>query len=141
MANKSRKLEFEIRSTDSDRKTIDAVREIISLSEELQSAVAKKYPDVKVEITRKEGLPIHALVHHIIVSVDWHAITSGAEKAIVQFATSEFLALARDRVRNIFASPMADVEKETKPAKKSAPAKKAAPPKKAAAKSKGSGRR
>lgn len=130
MANKLTKLEFEIRSTDSDRKTIDAVRETISLSEELQSTVAKEYPGAKVEITRKEGLPIHALVHHIIVSIDWHSVASGAEKAIAQFATSEFLTLAKDRIRNVFARPIAASKKKTKPAKKSAPTKKAAAAKK-----------
>jgi hypothetical protein len=134
MANKSRKLEFEVRSTDSDRKTIDAVRETISLSEDLQNAIAKKYPGVKVEISRKEGLPIHAIVQHVIVSIDWHAVAKGVETAIAQFATTQFLTLAKDRVRNIFASPTADPNNETKPAKKSTPARKDASPKKPAAK-------
>jgi hypothetical protein len=152
MATESKKLEFEVRSTDKDRKSIDGVRETIALSKDLEAEIAKKYPGVTVKITRKEGLPIHELVQHVIVSIDWHAVAKGVETAIAQFATTQFLNMTKDRVRNIFTSPAAEPNEETKPAtkkaapakktaaKKSAPAKKAAS-KKSSAKSKESGRR
>jgi hypothetical protein len=151
MGNKSKKLEFEVQSTDKDRKTIDAVRETISLSEDLQTAISKKYPGIRVEITRKEGLPIHELVQHVIVEIDWHAVAKGVETAIAQFATTQFLTMAKDRVRNIFASPTTEPGNETRPAEKTTPAKKPATKKsslarkpeskKSSGKSKESGRR
>jgi pantoate kinase len=134
MAKNPTVLEFEVSSTDEDRKTIEAVRETIRLSGDLQNVVAKKYPGVKVEIRRKEGLPVHALVHHILVSIDWHAVAKGAETAIAQFATSQFLSLAKDRVRNMFVSPATALEGQPKPAKKGTLVKKASSTKKAATK-------
>lgn len=145
MAKQVQILRFEARSTDRDRQTIDAVREALKLSPDLQAVLEKKYPGVKVKIKRAEGLPIHALVHHILVSIDWHAVASGAEKALSQFATIEFLKLAKKRVRNLFASPALlpelpapatakkSVVKE-EPAKRRASAKNVAATKKVAAK-------
>jgi hypothetical protein len=116
MGKKLKVLEFEVKSTDPGRRTIDAVRETIRLSGDLQQAVEKNYPGVKVKIKRAEGVPVHELIHHLLVSIDWHAVASGAEVAIGQFAASEFLKLTKDRIRNLFASPV----NETKPAARSA---------------------
>jgi hypothetical protein len=130
-------LEFDVKTTDPDRRTIDAVRETVGLSNDLQAVVEKKYPGVKVKIKRAEGVPVHELVHHILVSIDWHAVASGAEEAIGQFAASEFLKLTRDRIRNLFASPAASESKPAaaRPAKKAPtkakPASKRTAPKKA----------
>jgi hypothetical protein len=49
----------------------------------------KRFLGVKVKIKRAEGLPIHELVHHILVSIDWPAVASGAEKAVSACATTE----------------------------------------------------
>jgi hypothetical protein len=136
MAKHAKVLEFEVKSTDPDRQTIEVVRETVELSADFQKVIEKKYPGVKVKIKRAEGLPIHELVHHILVSIDWHAVASGTEKAIAQFATSQFLNLAKDRVRNMFAStatqtklPMGSSATNSvgkrKPAKKSTAVKKA----------------
>lgn len=146
MAKQVKVLEFDVKSTDPDLQTIEAVREAVKLSADLQAALGSRFPGVKVKIKRAEGLPIHELVQHILVSIDWHAVASGAEKAIAQFATSQFLNLAADRVRNMFASPAAtqpqlppadSVKKATakgKPAKKTAAAKNATTSKKVATK-------
>jgi hypothetical protein len=100
-------LAFEVKSTDRELKTIDGVREALKLSGDLQAALEKKYPDakLKVKIRRVEGLPVLALVHHIIVSIDWHTVKVGIETAASQFATREFLKLAKKRVRGLFAKP------------------------------------
>lgn len=145
MAKHVKVLEFDVQSTDPDRRTIEVVRETVKLSADFQKVIEKKYPGVKVKIKRAEGVPVHELVHHILVSIDWHAVASGTEKAIAQFATSQFLNLAKDRVRNMFAStatqtklpvgrPVTNSVGEGKPAKKRTAVKKANSVKKAATK-------
>lgn len=87
---KSTSLEFEVKSTDPDRQTIEAVREVVRLSPELQSIASERYPGVAINIQRAEGLPVSALVQHLLVSVDWHAVASGAEKPSVLSSQRSF---------------------------------------------------
>ena len=126
MVKQVKVIEFEMKSTDDTRQTIEAVRKTVKLSADLQAAIEKKYPGVKVKIKRAEGLPVHELVHHLLVSIDWHAVASGSEKAVSAFATTEFLKMVKKRVRNMFAAPVAQPEPPTSASSTAAPKKKPA---------------
>ena len=95
-------LEFEIKSLDPTKKTIDTVPEIEKLSEELQLALAEKYPGTTVRIRRREGMPAHLVIQYLLLHIDWHAVASGAEKAAAAFATTEFLSLMKKKFVNVF---------------------------------------
>jgi hypothetical protein len=99
-------IKFEIKSLDPGRKTIETIPEVENLSAELQAVIAAKYPGTTVQIRRVEGMPVHLVVQHVLLQVDWHAVASGVEKAAAAFATTEFLKLMKQKFRNIFTKPV-----------------------------------
>jgi hypothetical protein len=127
-------LEFEIKSLDPTKKTIDIVPEIEKLSEEVQLAVARKYPGATVRIRRREGMPAHLVIQYLLLHIDWHAVAAGAEKAAAAFATTEFLLLMKRRFANVFTkqAEAKEPEVEAGDASTESGSSKSAPPKESA---------
>ena len=127
-------LRFEIKSLEPQRKTIDTVPEIENLSPDLEAAIAVKFPGTTIEIRRAEGIPAVREIQELLLHIDWHAVASGAEKAIAAFATTEFLRLMKARFRNVFTKPAASATSGSQAAATpSAPAKRERSPRKEAA--------
>ena len=108
-------LEFEVKSLDPGRRTIETIPEVEKLSSELQAAIAAKYPGTTVQIRRVEGTPVHLAIQYLLLHVDWHAVASGAEKAVAAFATTEFLKLMKQKFRNLFTKKVDTREKPPQP--------------------------
>jgi hypothetical protein len=104
-------LKFEVKSLNKSRKTIEYVKDAQALSGELEHALAEQFPDAKVTIKREEGIPIAPLIQHLIVSIDWHAVMSGVEKAAASFATTQVLTLLKEKFQDLSAKPMSSDDK------------------------------
>jgi hypothetical protein len=96
-------VEFEIKSLDPTRSTSNAVLEVQNLEADLQSVVAKSFPTSNVRIRRAEGIPGLPELQHILLHIDWEAVAKGVEISIASFATTEFLTLIKNRVKNLSA--------------------------------------
>jgi len=96
-------LRFEIKSIDPGRTTVNAVPEIERLSSELQAAVDGEFPGARLRIRRAEGIPVLRELQELILQIDWHAVTTGAETALGSFVATEFLKLVKSKIRNVFA--------------------------------------
>src|SRR5215468_5688468 len=101
-------LRFEIKSLDPDRPILDAVPAAENLSAELEATLAERYPGVTVEIRREEGIPGARELQELLLYIDWHLVKDAVETAAAGWATTEFLKLAKKRLRNVFAKPVAD---------------------------------
>jgi hypothetical protein len=96
------RLEFQIESLDPSRPTTAAVRDVEALAADLQSSLRSQgWGDGTVTIARAEGLPLLPELQHILVNVDWDAVKKGIEGSVAGFATTQFLAMVRDRITNL----------------------------------------
>lgn len=94
-------LEFEIRSLDPTRSVSKVVPDITRLSSEMESALGEKVQGVKVRIRRAEGVPGFPELQHILVHIDWDVLRKAAEGAVASFATTQFLTLIRNQIKNL----------------------------------------
>jgi hypothetical protein len=99
-------LRFEIQSVDPGRPTISVVPEAEDLSSALEEILKEHYPGAAVTIRRAEGIPGVRELQELLLHVDWHLLKTTTETAVASFATTEFLKLMKEKLRNVFTKPI-----------------------------------